>query len=186
VFFFPDRNLGTNTARRLGVSERDIVVWNESVEIDSLRSARVIVWPGACNTHQRFYTQHVERIRERYPGAHVVVHPECRPAVVAQADASGSTRELIRQVEISPPGATVAIGTEATLVSRLAGQYSNKRIINLSDVPAHCSSMREMSAQELRALLQAISQGRIDRCSLAVDAGNAQLARRALERMLRI
>ncbi|MBN1259605.1 MAG: quinolinate synthase NadA, partial [Anaerolineae bacterium] len=62
VFFFPDQHLGRNTSLRMGIPNAEMVVWDvrhapsvtEAGEDAQLRHAKVILWPGACNVHQRF------------------------------------------------------------------------------------------------------------------------------------
>ncbi len=61
------------------------------------------------------------------------------------------------------------------------------RIFAIGDVSnAHCSSMQRTGIQDLLAVLEAITQRRVERYSLTVDAEHVRFARQALERMLRI
>ena len=55
-------------------------------------------------------------MRQQHPGIRVIVHPECPREVVAAADQSGSTEQIIRAVTASPEGTAWAIGTESNLV----------------------------------------------------------------------
>src|SRR6202022_3151101 len=83
VLFLPDEHLGRNTAFRMGISLDQMIVWDPYQEFggnspEAIRAARVILWKGYCSVHQRFTTQHVERVRREHPGIRVIVHPECR------------------------------------------------------------------------------------------------------------
>ena len=66
---------------------------------ERLRKAKVILWKGHCSVHQRFLPEHVDKVRAKYPGIQVVVHPECRWEVCQKADAIGSTDQIIKAVK---------------------------------------------------------------------------------------
>ena len=108
----------------------------------------MILWPGACNVHQRFRPEHVDAVRQRLPGVRVVVHPECPMEVVDLADDAGSTAHIIAQVEAAPPGAQWAIGTEARLVHRLQADHPEQQIVSLADVPPFCRTMSQITLAE--------------------------------------
>ncbi len=186
VFFFPDQHLGRNTARRLGIAVEEMVLWDtrRPPDAEAIRRAKVILWPGACNVHQRFRPQQVQVLRQRLPGVRVVVHPECPMEVVDLADDVGSTAHIIAQVEAAPPGASWAIGTEARLVQRLQANHPRQQIMSLANVPPFCRTMSQITVQNLANLLDAlVVDGRIAN-QVTVDAETARWARVALDRML--
>jgi len=185
VFFFPDQHLGRNTALELGLAPADMVVWSPRTPPapPTLRSCKVILWPGVCNVHQRFRPEHVHRIRNQYPGIRVIVHPESKAEVVALADDSGSTSKIIRVVEASGPGAQWAIGTESRLVNRLQHEHPEQLILSLADVPPFCASMSQITLSNLVGVLEALQAGRLEN-EVTVAPDTAHWARVALERML--
>ena len=93
---------------------------NGGVTPDRLNAAKVMLWKGHCSVHQRFLPEHVDRVRAKYPGMQVIVHPECRWEVCQKADALGSTERIIEIIESAPEGSSFAVGTEIHLVNRLA------------------------------------------------------------------
>ena len=185
VFFFPDQHLARNTALKMGIPPEAQVLWDthHPPTEDDLSAAKVILWPGACNVHQRFRPVHVQSMRDRYPEIRVAVHPECHPDVVALADESGSTAQIIRLIENAPSGAVWAIGTEARLVHRLQQEHPDQRIILLSDVPAFCTTMSQITLANLIETLEPMTRGEI-RNEVTVDAETTRWAKIALERML--
>lgn len=185
VFFFPDQHLGCNTAKSTGIPLDDMLLWDAHSPpgSDTIRGARVILWPGACNVHQRFRPGHVEAVREAVPGVRVAVHPECKMEVVDLADDAGSTARIIDQVKAAPAGTAWAIGTEARLVHRLQAEHSEQRVVSLADVPPFCRTMSQITQRELVAILEALKEGKLVN-EVTVDAATARWARVALERML--
>src|ERR1700756_2115803 len=124
VLFLPDEHLGRNTAFRMGIPLDEMIVWDPYQDFggnspEAIRKARVILWKGYCSVHQRFQSQHIERVRRQHPGIRVIVHPECRCEVAQAADEIGSTEGIIKAISQSPAGSQWAVGTEIRLVNRL-------------------------------------------------------------------
>ena len=72
------------------------------------------LWPGYCATHVRIQPRDIIRLKQEYPQAKAVVHPECRPDVIAVADEVLSTGGLIRYARREDVS-EVIIGTELGL-----------------------------------------------------------------------
>ncbi len=190
ILFFPDEHLGRVTGRALGLSPAEMPVWERQVEgkrggngVSTLRRSRVILWSGYCGVHQRFTVEQVRRVRERYPGIRVIVHPECRLEVVEAADSYGSTERIIHAVEESPAGTQWAIGTEINLVGRLARAHRDKTVISLDPDPCPCSTMYRIHPAYLCWVLEALVRGEVVN-RVRVEAETARWAKVALERML--
>ncbi len=135
IFFLPDEHLGRNTALKFGISPDEITVWDpEKTDggfAEDYETAKVIVWRGYCPVHQKFTVRDIEHVRQFYPKAQVVVHPECPADVVSQADAVGSTEFIRQHVAKSKPGDQIFIGTEINLIQTLATQYPDRLISKL-------------------------------------------------------
>ena len=185
IFFFPDQHLGRNMARRIGIAPEEMLMWTKShpPSPEAIRKAKVVLWPGACNVHQRFRPQDVLAMRRRFRDVRILVHPECRQEVVEMADDAGSTRYIIEQVQAAPPGTRWAIGTEARLVQRLQHQHPEQQIMLLSEAPPFCRTMGQTTSEKLLQLLEALERGERPH-RITVDPEIAHWARIALERML--
>jgi quinolinate synthase len=176
VYFLPDKNLGRNIANQMGIKG---AVMGEC----GWEDADIICFDGHCSVHQLFLPEHIHFYRERYPGIKIVVHPECRPDVVAEADFVGSTSQILEYVQKNPD-VPMAIGTEANFVMRMKREI-NPQIYLLSSTIPLCPSMNETSIEDLYQLLLKLKRGeRIE--EVEVPSEIAQNARRALERMIEI
>ena len=190
VFAVPDEHLGRNTAVAMGYAPADCVVYdpalpNGGLSAEQLRRCKFILWKGLCYVHQYFKPEQVLQARHRYPGATVIVHPECPYEVVKLADASGSTEQIIRAVAGGEPGGTWIVGTESNLVNRLASQQTDRTVRVLSEAPRHCFMMGRIDLPHLLWVLDNLAEGRIVN-RIEVSASVADEARAALERMLAI
>lgn len=190
ILFLPDQHLGRNTGLRMGIGLDEMVVWNPfkplggNTEAD-LRRARLILWQGHCSVHTRFTMQQIEQARRAYPDVHVVVHPECTMDVVQAADSNGSTEYIKKLVNDAAAGSVIAVGTEISMVNRLAAENPDKRIFCLDSVVCPCSTMYRIHPAYLSWVLDGLNEGvAVNRIS--VDADTAEQARVSLDRMLAV
>ncbi|MSQ28913.1 MAG: quinolinate synthase NadA [Dehalococcoidia bacterium] len=191
VFFFPDQHLGRNTGHAMGIGLDQMVLWDwrrpagslGGAKPEALDRSRVILWQGHCSVHQRFSVTQIEAARQRYPGAKIVVHPECRYDVVQAADANGSTAYIAKYVAEAPAGAIIGIGTEINLVSRLAKEYPDKTVFCLDPVVCPCSTMYRVHPAYLAWVMESLVRGEVVN-RIEVPAETKRHARVALERML--
>jgi len=192
ILFLPDQHLGRNTGFAMGIPLSEMVVWdpyqiNGGLTPARLKEAKIILWKGHCSVHQRFLPEHVDKVRAKYPGIQVIVHPECRWEVCQKADALGSTERLIRIVSDAPEGTMFAIGTEIHLVNRLAKEFApkGKRIITLDDTGCLCTTMYRISPQHLAWALENLVEGNVVN-RIKVRDEVKHWARVALDRMLEV
>lgn len=158
VLFVPDQNLGAYVAGKLG---RDLVLW-----------------PGFCPTHHRILPETVEEARAAHPDACLVVHPECRPAVVAMADAVDSTTGILRYCHESDAGEFL-VGTEVGILHRLEKENPGKRFHPLAPTMT-CPNMKRNNLERILWCLQDMAP------EVTVPADVAEKARRPIGRMLEI
>lgn len=192
ILFLPDQHLGRNTGHAMGIPLTEMVVYDPwqiggGITPERLRATKVVLWKGHCSVHQRFLPEHVDKVRAKYPGIQVIVHPECRIEVCEKADAMGSTEGLIRIVREAPQGSSFAIGTEIHLVNRLAKEFApqGKKIVTLDDTGCLCTTMYRISPQHLAWALENLVEGRVvNRIQVRDDV--KYWARVALDRMLEI
>ncbi|AFK20285.1 quinolinate synthase NadA [Haloferax mediterranei ATCC 33500] len=202
VLFLPDKHLGRNTANDLGIE--NVVEWDpwaggvagaeeelndEGDELPGLddadlEDAEVILWDGYCQVHERFEVDHVEDARDA--GANVVVHPECRPSVVAAADEVGSTSHICDVIANADPGETWAIGTEVHLARHLARWHPEVDVRPLcGDACMDCNAMRQVDPNYLTWVLEELAAGREPNV-VEVAPEEKELAAVALDRMLEL
>jgi quinolinate synthase len=191
VFFFPDQHLGRNTGHAMDIPLDEMVLWNwrlgpgnlGGLTSEELDHSRIILWQGHCSVHQRFSLTQIEQARQQFPGAQIVVHPECRYEVVQAADANGSTAFIAKYVAEAAPDSIIGIGTEINLVSRLAKENPDKTIFCLDPVVCPCSTMYRVHPAYLAWIMESLERGEVVN-QLRVDDNIKANARIALQRML--
>ncbi|MBT8763603.1 quinolinate synthase NadA [Desulfohalobiaceae bacterium Ax17] len=186
VLFLPDKNLGQNMAKILGLSPGEIVTVDirsqgKHINFGKIKDKKLFLWPGVCAIHFRFKAEQLNHIRKTDPKAKIIVHPECDPDVVAIADASGSTSFIIKYVREAEPGTRIYVGTEDNLVHRLANEYRGQKEV-LPITPSLCSNMAKITEQNLLHTLKNMKPEN----KITVSEDIAVLARKALEKMLEV
>ncbi len=164
IFFFPDEHLGRNTAMGMNIPEDEILVWDPEKPLggntkEAVEKAKVLLWKGYCLVHTRFTTAQIQNMRDNFPGARIVVHPECTHEVVSLADACGSTSFIVRYVTDAPAKSTIVIGTEINLIKRLAAEHPDKNILPLHD--SFCPNMYKINLKNLLHTLENIGEANI-------------------------
>jgi len=184
VFFLPDEHLGRNTAADLDIAENAVASYDPQrgdggLSAETIRRCEIVVWKGFCRVHTAFTAEQVHRVRRSLPGASIIVHPEVPLPVVRETDAHGSTSQIIRYVADAPAGATVVIGTEVNLVSRLAEEHKGRVTVKALSSSV-CADMARTNEANLLALLETWPAA----CEVHVPESVAEGARQALSRML--
>jgi quinolinate synthase len=188
VLFLPDQHLGRNSGLSLGVGLDEMVVWNPFKPLggntpEQLRKSRMVLWQGHCSVHTRFTVKQIQSARERYPDITVLVHPECTMETVQAADLNGSTEFIRKAINEAPPGSKWAVGTEISLVNRLAINNPDKTVFCLDPVTCPCSTMYRIHPAYLLWVLEGLIAGHtVNPITVPEDVRRDSTV--ALERML--
>lgn len=113
VLFLPDKYLGK---------------WVES----KLDGVEVITYPGYCPTHLRIKADDILKMREMYPEAKILTHPECHKSVTEISDYVGSTTGIMKYAKESNAKQFV-IATEKGVYDRLKRDIPEKEFIMIKD-----------------------------------------------------
>ncbi|PIF04075.1 MAG: quinolinate synthase [Arcobacter sp.] len=178
IFFVPDRCLGQNFANQMKLKSSVVGIDDIKDVVDS----DIICFNGFCSVHQLFTTDDIDFYREKYPDILIAVHPECDPSIVAKADFSGSTSQLIKYIteEISPDQ-KVAVGTEYNMVNRLRP----KNTFVLSSTKPECPTMNETVLEDLYNILLSIKKGTYEN-EIIIPKEIEKYAKIALTRMFEV
>lgn len=120
IIFVPDKNLALYVAAH---TEKKIIPWN-----------------GYCPTHHLILPGDILLEKEEHPDAEILVHPECRPDVVALADQVLSTAGMLKYAKQSNSKEFI-IGTELGLLHRLGKENPDKTFIPATSY-AVCPNMK--------------------------------------------
>jgi len=162
LLFVPDQNLGAWVMQQTG--------------------RKMDLWKGNCYVHVEFTRDSISRIREQYPTAPVVAHPECMSAVRILADEVCSTEKMVSYCRQSPAD-TFIIVTESGMLHRLQKEVPGKRFIAGPTDRCACAECRFMKKNTLQKLRDALERLRPE---IILDEEVRQRAERPILRMLEI
>ena len=190
ILFLPDQHLGRNTAVTKGVNLNEMIVWNPfkplgGNSIEAIKNSKMILWQGHCSVHTRFTVDQINAAKKSHANVSVVVHPECTLDVVESSDYVGSTEYIRQIINKAKPGTTWAVGTEISLVNRIATENPDKNIFCLDSVVCPCSTMYRIHPAYLAWVLDGLLEGVVVN-QITVDENTRKYSRIALDRMLSI
>jgi quinolinate synthase len=156
VIMLPDEYLAKNVAAQTGI--------------------KIIAWKGKCEVHERFTGDDINEIRDSYPGAIILAHPECPPDVVAASDFTGSTGAMADYVRDNKPKKVVLI-TECSMSDNVAVMNPDVEFIK------PCNLCPHMKVISLEAIYDALLHMRHE---VIVDPDVSARAKKAVDAMLAI
>ena len=132
ILFVPDQNLGHF--------------------ISTQTKKNIILYPGFCYVHHRIKPEQVKMAKRLHPDAQVLVHPECRPQVVALADAALSTSGILGYAKASSHNSFI-IGTEEGILHRLRQENPEKSFYLISNGQI-CTDMKKTTLEILARTME--------------------------------
>jgi quinolinate synthase len=156
VIMLPDEYLAKNVAAQTGI--------------------KIIAWKGKCEVHERFTGDDIHEIRDSYPSAIILAHPECPPDVVAASDFTGSTGAMADYVRDNRPKKVVLI-TECSMSDNVAVMNPDVEFIK------PCNLCPHMKVISLEAIYDALLHMRHE---VIVDPEVSARAKKAVDAMLAI
>ena len=165
ILWAPDKYLGGYIQRKTG--------------------AEMLLWDGSCIVHEEFKTYGIEKLREQYPRAGILVHPESPAEMIDAADAVGSTSQLIRAATELPHDAFI-VATDNQIFYKMQQAAPDKQFI-AAPTGGHGATCRScahcpwMAMNDLEKLAQVLETGDNE---IHIEESLRQRAVKPLERML--
>ena len=131
ILFAPDQNLGAWVSQQTG---REMDFWN-----------------GNCYIHVEFTRESIQRIKDEYPDAAVVAHPECTTAVRLLADEVCSTEKMVDFCR-NTDAQNIIVVTEAGMLHRIQKEVPEKNLIAGPTDRCACAECRFMKMNTLEKL----------------------------------
>ena len=142
IIFAPDRNLGNYIKNITGRED-------------------MLIWDGACHVHEEFSVERIVELKQEYPDAKVLVHPECKKPVLILADHIGSTSELLRFSK-TDSAVKYIVATEPGIIHQMRRASPGKEFIAAPPIDStcgcnDCTYMKMMTMEKIARSLEAMS-----------------------------
>ena len=169
ILFLPDMFLGAFVSKATG--------------------RRIHIWPGECHVHAGIRPKDIRKIKESYPNAEMVVHPECGCTTSFLHSAAGDD-ELAKEIKFFSTGKMIdytrnsdtpefVVATETGILHTLRKQSPEKKFYP-AKADAICEYMKMITVEKvLNSLREEVHEVR-------VPEDIAQKAKKSIDRMLYI
>lgn len=164
LIFGPDRNLGGY--------------------INAVTGRNMLLWDGVCHVHERFSVEKLIELKQQYPAAKVLVHPECRGAIVKLADVVGSTAALLNYA-VKSDADTFLVVTESGILHEMQKKAPQKHFIPVPPEDAGCAC-NECNYMRLVTLEKIYNALKFEWPAIEVPAEIAEQAVKPIRAMLDI
>ena len=147
--------------------------------------ADMLLWDGSCIVHEEFKAKGIVDLKNIYPEAAVLVHPESPDSVVRLADVVGSTSQLI-DAAMKLPNQKMIVATDQGIFYKMQQAVPDKELLvaptgGSGATCRSCASCPWMGMNGLDNLLSCIGNGTNE---IFVDSKIAQQAIQSLDRMM--
>ena len=161
IIFAPDQHLGRYVMKKTG--------------------REMLLWPGSCIVHEMFSEKSLVQLKERYPQAMVLAHPECSETVLRHADYVGSTTGILNYATHSPAREFI-VATESGILHQMQKACPDKTFISApGEGGCSCSECPHMKLNTMEKLYLCMRDRKPE---ITLDEDLRQRALRPILRML--
>ena len=161
IIFAPDKNLGSYINRQTG---RNMLLWN-----------------GVCTVHDALEAEGILKLKQTYPDAPVVAHPECNAAVLAVSDFIGSTKAMLSYIQKTDYKRYI-VATESGILYEMRRNNPDKEFVAVSaGESCACLDCSYMKMNTLEKLYRCVCD---EQPEILLDAELIAKARKPIVRML--
>jgi quinolinate synthase len=154
VIMIPDQFLAQNTAKKT--------------------NKKIITWAGSCEVHETFTAADIAELRNAYPSARIIAHPECPPEVIDAVDFAGSTAAMINWVKTEKPPRVVMV-TECSMSDNVAAESPGVEFLRGCNI---CPHMKRINLENILWSLHTNTE------EVLIDPAIQDAARASVDRMI--
>ncbi len=153
--------------------------------INKETGADMVLWDGSCIVHEEFKARGLRDLKQVYPDAAVLAHPESPPAVLELADMVGSTTQIIRASQ-ALPNKQFIVATDKGIFHKMRSLAPEKVIIEAPTAGSgatcrSCAHCPWMGMNILENLESSLAEGSNE---ILIDEEIRQRALAPLQRMV--
>lgn len=142
------------------------------------------LWEGSCVVHENFSERELIKLKNKYPDAKIIAHPECTENLLNYAEYIGSTSKLLNYTKENN-GKNFIVLTEAGIIHQMKinapdSQFFTVTMLNQAgcQICSNCPYMRLNTIEKLYNCLKNETP------TISLEKSIAKKAKIALDRML--
>lgn len=164
IIFGPDRNLGNY--------------------INSITGREMKLWDGACHVHEQFSLKKIVELKQQYPKAELLAHPECKKTILVMADQVGSTAALLKYATVSDNKEFI-VATESGILYEMKLKNPDKTFIPAPPEDSTCAC-NECNFMRLNTMEKLYACLRDETPEIIIEEDLRQKAEKSIVKMLKI
>jgi len=164
LIFAPDKNLGNY--------------------INNLTGRNMVLWDGACMVHEKYSLEKILSLKEKYPDARFIAHPECEKPVLIAADYIGSTTALLKYT-MEERADRFIVATESGILHQMKKSSPDKLFIPAPSIDSTCGC-NDCTYMKLNTLEKLYLTLQYEKPEVILGEEVMERARIPIERMLEI
>jgi len=155
--------------------------------INSITGRNMLLWNGGCHVHGQFSLEKILLLKEQYPNAKLLVHPECPKPIQQIADVIGSTANLLNYA-IKDDCNEFIVATESGILHKMTQACPDKTFIpappeSTETIGCQCNECSYMRLNSMQKLYNTL---KYEWPEVTVDEKIAKKAIRPIDKMLKI
>lgn len=164
LIFTPDRNLGNY--------------------LSSITKREMVIWDGACHVHEEFSLEKIIELKNKYPKAKLIAHPECKKPIQIVSDFIGSTSALLNFTN-TDTGMEYIVATESGILHQMRIKNPHKLFIPAPpiDSTCGCNDCKYMKMHDLQKIYYSLKNEQFE---INVKPEIIDKAKRPIIRMLEL
>ena len=143
----------------------------------------MLLWDGACMVHEIFSLEKITKLKQRYPAAKLIAHPECEEPILQLADMIGSTTALLKFSQQDPTQEFI-VATEAGILHQMIKNSPQKKFIpappNNNCACNECPHMKRNTLEKIYTCIK------YELPAIEMDEDLRLAAKRPIDKMLEI
>jgi len=163
IIFAPDKNLGAYIRKKTG--------------------RNMVLWDGSCMVHEIFSLEKITKLKNQYPGAKLIAHPECEAAILEISDYIGSTAGLLNFTKISDAKEFI-VATESGILHQMIKESPNKTFI--AAPPNNSCACNDCPHMKLNTLEKLYNCLKFEQPEIILPLGLIEQAKKPIIRMLEL
>ena len=161
IIFAPDRNLGGYINKKTG--------------------RNMLLWHGACMVHEIFSLEKITKLKNRFPEAKLIAHPECEDIILNLADLIGSTTQLLHYAE-RDRATMFIVATETGILHQMRLRAPSKTF--LAAPPDNACACNDCPHMKLNTLEKLYLCMKYEQPEIIIEEEIRLLAKKPIDRML--
>ncbi len=163
IIFAPDKNLGSYINNKTG--------------------RNMVLWDGSCQVHDMLTIENVIKLKNKYPEAKIIAHPECKGQILGIADFVGSTTALLNYTTIDKSKEFI-VATETGIIHQMKKNNPKKEFyVVTTDESCSCNDCPYMKINTIEKLYNCLKN---EKPKIVLSDELIEKAKKPLLKMLEI